>query len=806
MSRAGRRFRVTGTVQGVGFRPWVYRVARRTGVDGIVSNDSTGVTIEAFGDAACLDAFEASLGAQPPPAARVDRIETVPIPPRPMSGFRIAESAATAERRVSIPPDLATCDACLAELRDPLDRRHGYAFVNCTDCGPRFTITRDIPYDRAQTTMAAFAMCEACRAEYVSPESRRFHAEPNACPACGPRLAWRERLEPVAAPQAGGAPAREANAPATADPIARAAAALRAGEIVAVKGLGGFHLACDATSPVAVSRLRARKRRDEKPFAVMVCDLDEADRLAAVSTAARHLLSSVERPVVLVPRRDPVLPSHGAHDLAPPAHGLAAEIAPRNPLVGLMLPYTPLHHLLLDAVGRPLVMTSGNLSEEPLAHRNEEAIERLRDIADHVLLHDRDIDAPCDDSVVRVVSGRPLLIRRSRGYVPRGIALPHGVRRPVLGVGALLKNAVCLASGAHAWPGPHVGDLDNLATLQFFERTVTRLERFLRIRPELVAHDLHPEYPSTAYALARADVHAVGVQHHHAHLAAVMAEHGRREPVLGLAYDGTGYGSDGTSWGGELLLARLDGFDRLATFRPMALPGGDTAIREVWRLALAVLIDAFDGVPPLERLGLFDAVPHNARTVVQQLIARDLLAPRAHGLGRYFDAFGALILGRTDARFEGQVALELNGAADMHRAEPWPFEIRWADTPWQVDLRPAVRALVAELLSDRPPGPVASGGVTTPEVAARLAGRFHATIIAASETLLGEAARRHGRLPVALSGGCFQNDILAERLEARLRPDVEVLVHQQVPPGDGGLALGQCVVADAVAGRRHDHG
>jgi hydrogenase maturation protein HypF len=797
MSRTGRRLRITGIVQGVGFRPWVYRAARRAGVDGSVRNDSTGVVIEAFGEAVQIAAFERDLADGRPPAARVNRIEATSIPPRPVTGFHIVESGTTADRRVSIPPDLATCEACLAELRDPRDRRYGYAFTNCTDCGPRFTITREVPYDRAQTTMAAFVMCEACRAEYSSPESRRFHAEPNACPACGPRLAWLERLE-------------EESAPVTTDAIARAAVALRAGNIVAVKGLGGVHLACDATSPAAVSRLRRRKRRDEKPFAVMVRDLAEADRLAEVGTAARRLLAGVERPIVLVRRRDPDRPSRGSHDLAPPAvdpagtesgRTLAAEVAPRNPLVGLMLPYTPLHHLLLDAVGRPLVMTSGNLAEEPLAHRNEEAIERLRHIADHALLHDRDIDAPCDDSVARVVSGRPLLIRRSRGYVPRGIPLPHRVRRPVLGVGALLKSAVCLATRDHAWPGPHVGDLDNLATLRFFERAVTRLERFLRVRPELVAHDLHPEYASTAYALARRDVHAVGVQHHHAHVAAVMAEHGRHEPVLGLAYDGTGYGSDGTSWGGELLLARLDGFERLATFRPMALAGGDTAVREVWRLALAVLLDAFDGAPPLERLGLFDAVPLRARTVVGQLIARGLQAPPAHGLGRYFDAFGALILGRTHARFEGQVALELNGVADMAGAEPWPFEIDWTRTPWQVDLRPAVRALVARLLDEPPSGSAArADGETPPPGAARLAGRFHATIIAASEALLGAAVRRHGRLPVALSGGCFQNDILAERLEARLRPGVEVLVHQQVPPGDGGIALGQCVVADAVTG------
>jgi hydrogenase maturation protein HypF len=775
MPREGRRLRVTGIVQGVGFRPWVHRVAARLGVDGCVSNDSGGVTIEAFGDPDALDRFEGALEADGPPAARVDDVVTTPIAPRPVAGFHIVVSTSGGERRVSIPPDLATCAACFAEVDDPADRRYGYAFTNCTDCGPRFTITRDVPYDRAQTTMAAFAMCAACRREYEDPASRRFHAEPNACPACGPRLAWVERPERSDAPVT------------TGNPLALAAAALRAGRIVAVKGLGGFHLACDATSPAAVARLRARKRRDEKPFAVMVRDLAEAERLATVEPAAAALLSGVERPIVLVPRRadDPDAPAHPR---------LAFEVAPRNPLVGLMLPYTPLHQLLLHAAGRPLVMTSGNLSEEPLAHGNAEALERLRGIADHVLLHDRDIDTPCDDSVARVVSGRPLLLRRSRGYVPRAVPLGRDVSRPVLGVGALLKNAVCLASGPAAWPGPHVGDLDSLTTLQSFERTVERLERFLQVRPEIVAHDLHPAYPSTAYAIGRAGVSAVAVQHHHAHVAAVMAEHARHDPVLGLAYDGTGLGTDGTAWGGELLLGRLDGFDRLATFRPVALAGGDTAIREVWRIAFALLLDAFDGDPPLDRLSLFDEVPGNAVTVVRQLLAENVNSPRVHGVGRYFDAFGALILGRARARHEGQVALELNGAAEMRGATPWPFDIHWDATPWQIDLRPAARALADSLVAT-----ARAGGAGTAGRAAELAGRFHATIVAASDAVVREAARRHGPLPVALTGGCFQNDILAERLTARLSSDLAVLTHAHVPPGDGGLALGQCVVADALA-------
>jgi hydrogenase maturation protein HypF len=604
--------------------------------------------------------------------------------------------------------------------------------------------------------MAAFPMCADCRREYDDPLDRRFHAQPVACPACGPRVRLVDAeggpLEPVEGP------------------VAAVARALGEGSIVAVKGLGGYHLACDATSSPAVLRLRERKRRDEKPFAVMVASLDAARELAILGPGEEGLLASVERPIVLVRRRE--------------ASALAPEVAPGNPLVGLLLAYTPLHHLLLEAAGRPLVMTSGNLSEEPMAARDDEAFARLRGIADLFLAHDRAIENRCDDSVARVISGRPTVMRRSRGFVPRPVRLARPVRRPVLACGAHLKNTFCLAAGEEAWLGPHVGDLDNLEAVRAFEEQVERLERFLGIRPEVIAHDLHPDYASTRYALARPEARKVAVQHHHAHVASAAAEHGLCGPVLGLAWDGTGYGTDGTAWGGELLLVDGPRLERLATLRPLHLAGGDEAIRQVWRLALAALDDAFDGRPPLDRLPLFAAVPARDVAVVRQMAAKGFHAPLAHGAGRWFDALGALGLGRARSTYEGQVALEWNLAAGMEPAEAYPFELGAEEAVLRVDLRPMVRAAVADLV----------GGVA----AGRVSARFHETMAEAAAVTVRGALRDRGRLPVVLTGGCFQNERLVEGVLRRL-PGALVLRHGEVPPGDGGVALGQAVVADAVA-------
>jgi hydrogenase maturation protein HypF len=762
MTLAGRRIEIHGVVQGVGFRPWVYRLALQNGISGRVSNGAEGVTIDAFGGEEDLDSFLRGLQTSPPPAARIRELSWRPIASDPApAAFEIAESRGTGERRVSIPPDLATCDDCLAEILDPADRRHRYAFTNCTNCGPRFTIARDVPYDRPATTMAPFHMCAACQREYDSPLDRRFHAQPNACPKCGPRLrALSGTGEEIA----------------DADPVALAARALRKGQIVAVKGIGGFHLACDATSEAAVARLRFRKRREEKPFAVMARDLEAAESIAELGDAERRLLSSVERPIVLAPRRE--------------AATLAPGVAPRNPMVGLLLPYSPLHHLLLAETGLPLVMTSGNLSEEPIAYRDADALERLGGIADLFLVHDREIESPSDDSVARVVAGKPVLLRRSRGYVPRGIPAPRPFERPVLACGGHLKNTFCIGVGDTLYLGPHIGDLEGLETFRSYEEAIERAQRFLQVRPEIVAHDLHPQYASTVYARARSDAIRIGVQHHHAHVVSALAEHRLEGPVLGVAYDGTGFGPDGSSWGGEILLCHEDRFERLATFRPIPLAGGDVAMRQVWRIALALLDDAFGGRPPIEIFPVFAAVPARRLELVCEMTRRRIQSPLAHGVGRYFDALGSLFLSRPDSRYEGQVALEWNMVADPDEDGAYRFALPVEDGLPTVDLRPLVRDAAMDFRAGEAPG--------------RIAARFHRTLAAATASLVRAVAGRVGRLPVILTGGCFQNALLAGLVDAELRTDFPVYLHGDVPPGDGGLALGQAFVAAAVA--RHSKG
>jgi hydrogenase maturation protein HypF len=755
----GRRILVSGTVQGVGFRPFVYRLAHDLGVAGRVRNDAAGVTIEAFAPRAALDRFQARLASDRPAAARVDTVRAEPIPAEVVHAFDIVESGGAAERRVAIPPDLATCPDCERELRDAADRRHGYPFTNCTSCGPRFTIALSVPYDRPATTMAGFTMCPACAREYADPLDRRFHAQPNACPACGPRVEIRDRS---------GAPVPAA------DPIGHVGAALRAGAVAAVKGLGGYHLACDATSATAVATLRARKRREEKPLAVMVADLAAARALADLDPAEEALLAAVERPIVLCRRR--------------PGGPLAAGIAPESPRVGLLLAYTPLHHLLLAAAGVPLVMTSGNLSDEPIAFEDADALARLGAIADLFLLHDRPIASRCDDSVARVVAGRPLLMRRARGFVPRPVRTARRFARPVLAVGAQLKNAFCLARGDEATLGPHVGDLDNLETYAAFEAAVARLERFLAVRPELVACDLHPLYLSTRYARERAaalGAPLVEVQHHHAHAAAAMAEHGLDGPALALAWDGTGLGTDGAAWGGELLLAERGRFERLATLRPLPLAGGDKAVRDPWRVALAALLDAEGPEADLAGLPLFDQVSPAELRVVRRMLATGVNCPPAHGVGRAFDAAGALALGRPAARFEGQVALALDGAVDPAAEGAYGFAIEAGEDGLDVlDLRPLWRTLAGDVR-----GGAASGAI---------AARFHRGLAAGGAALVRRALARTGPLPVVLTGGCFQNGWVAEGISAALAGE-RVFRHEAVPPGDGGLALGQAIVADAVA-------
>jgi len=747
MNPSGWRIEIHGTVQGVGFRPFVYQLARRIGVTGSVRNDSAGVVIDAFGMDDDLDCFLRLLDHEKPPAARIRSIEWTAIPHRNTPLFTIEASAPSNDHRVSIPADLATCDECLADISDPHNRRYRYAFTNCTNCGPRYSIVSGAPYDREKTSMARFVMCADCQREYDDPFNRRFHAQPNACEKCGPQLT-------VMTPQR-----REIT---TADPITFTARALRAGFIVAVKGLGGFHLACDATSARAVQRLRERKHRETKPLAVIVRDLAQAETLAILSDAERELLASVERPIVLAKKR---LVDDG------------------NPLIGLFLPYTPLHHLLLAEAGRALVMTSGNATDEPMVTTNSDAFDRLKHVADVFLMHDRDIVTRVDDSIVRVIDHAPVLLRRARGYVPRAIESEIAFEEPLLACGAHLKNTFCIAAGRSAFLGPHIGDLESVETLHAYESAIERMKEFAAVSPTVIAHDMHPDYFSTRYALAQDGVRTIAVQHHHAHIASVMAEHGLAGPVIGVAYDGTGFGTDGTSWGGEILIADFAGFERFATFRPIALAGADQAIRQPWRIALALLDDAFDGHPPLHAIPLFRDLDRPAVDAVRRMIGRKFNSPLARGVGRYFDAFGALVLGLPASHYEGEVAFRWNVVADETEKGRYPIVVRDGVTPWEIDPRPMIKAAVDDLLAGR--------------AAAAISARFHNTIADVTIEVVRAALAIRGEMPVALSGGCFQNARLAESVIDGLRMSSRVFMNRDVPPGDGGIALGQAFVANA---------
>lgn len=770
MPRHGRRIEIRGVVQGVGFRPWVYQLATREHVTGSVRNDSTGVIIEAFGDDEALARFTDDLEHDTPPAARVREITWRLVPFEPVNAFTIAESEASGAKRVTIPPDLATCDECLSEVFDENDRRYLYPFTNCTNCGPRYSIVTGAPYDRAKTTMRRFVMCDDCRREYEDPLNRRFHAQPNACPKCGPRLALLS---------CDGTPI-DAH-----DPISTAARALRAQLIVAVKGLGGFHLACDATSSTAVQRLRERKRRDVKPLAIMVRDLAQAESLANLTDAERALLTSVERPIVLAQRND--VGRASARPGGPkPALRLAPEVWGDNPLVGLFLPYTPLHHILLRETGRPLVMTSGNISDEPMVYRDRDALTDLGTIADMFLTHNREIESRVDDSVVRVINRKPVIFRRSRGYVPRGIELERDFHEPVLAVGAHLKNTFCITSGKNAYLGPHIGDLESVETLRSFEDAIEKMKEFVGVDPKIIAHDLHPDYFSTRYALAQDHgIRTIGVQHHHAHIAAVMAEHRITAPVVGIAYDGTGFGTDGTSWGGEILICDAASYRRFATFRPIVLAGGDQAVRQVWRIALAMLEDAFDGVPPLHQIPLFRSIPIRGIESVRRMIAGNVNAPRARGVGRIFDALGAIGLDMPHARYEGEVAFLWNVAADDDERGVYPIVIREGVEPWEIDPRPMIKAAVIDILD----------GVLPSIVSAR----FHNTLAEVTIEVARAAAAAIGDAPIALGGGCFQNARLTESIVRALETTNRVFMNHEIPPGDGGIALGQALIAGALA-------
>lgn len=745
---------VAGIVQGVGFRPFVYRLANVCGLTGSIANTPAGVSIEIQGPQGAVEDFLARLPAEAPPLAHITSVETHEVACNGDLDFRILASQTGASPRALISPDVAVCADCLRELFDPADRRYLYPFINCTNCGPRFTIVRAIPYDRLRTSMAAFRMCPLCQAEYDDPLNRRFHAQPNACWECGPQVEFRD---------AQGKPLD------TSEPIAEAAAHLQAGAVVAIKGLGGFHLACDATNATAVTRLRERKRRVEKPFAVMMPDVATIEQFCNVDDVARELLLRHERPILLLPKKHP--------------HLAANAVAPFNRFLGVFLPYTPLHHLLFAAGRFPaLVMTSGNLCEEPIAIENLEAFERLGSLADFFLVHDRDILRRCDDSVLRVAAGRARLLRRSRGYAPVPVFL-HKEVPTILAVGGELKNTVCVTRGSEAFLSQHVGDLENPEAYRCFEEAVLHFERILEVEPRIIAYDLHPDYLSTRWALARTGVQLVGVQHHHAHVAACMAENHLKGRVIGIALDGTGFGTDGNTWGGEVLLADYRDFERVAHFEYVAMPGGAAAIREPWRMAVSYLAHHFGGELLDLEISFVKQLDRPRVETIMRMIEKGLNCPLTSSCGRLFDAVAALVGVRQKVNYEGQAAIELEMSMEDPKDDSYyPLSLRQKNGGWIINTKTLFEAIIGDL-RNRVPTDVISQ-------------RFHNGLVEVFTQLAMFLRERTSENRVCLSGGTFQNVYLLEHLQSRLHSNgFEVFTHSQVPAGDGGLSLGQALVA-----------
>ena len=758
---------VRGVVQGVGFRPFVYGLATRHALSGFVKNQPEGVTIEIEGDRQALQSFLNELQTQPPPLARIESISSRAVRPLGERGFRIdpSDSRMPSEARLSfIAPDVATCDDCLRELFDPHDRRFRYPFINCTNCGPRLTIIQGAPYDRPRTTMAGFPMCPACKAEYENPSDRRFHAQPIACPECGPRLELLQsdgkRIE-------------------TSDPLVLFAEAVRAGKIGALKGLGGYHLVCDAGSSLAVAELRRRKQREEKPLAIMVANISAARRICRIYSSEQRLLESTARPIVLLRRR-------------PGVYDVCEGVAPGNRDLGVVLPYTPLHHLLLDLLpGVPLVMTSGNLTDEPIAFEDDDALDRLGRIADLFLTSNRPIHVRCDDSVVKVVAGSTTQIRRSRGYAPLPIKLPIACPAPTLAVGGQLKGAFGLATANQAFLSHHLGDLDQFEAFRQFQRDVLLYEELFGIMPATIVYDLHPDYASTRYArhlAAGEEVQLLPVQHHHAHMASCMAENGVHERVIGVTFDGTGFGIDEASgeptiWGGEFLLGDYRQFRRVAHLRNVALPGGDRAARETWRMAASHLLDAGEPLAAIE-----NRISRSALHTVEQMIARRINTPQASSMGRLFDAVASIAGVRDVNAYEGQAAMHLEWlASDCTAEEAYQFEIQPSgeNLPSVIDTRPLIRGVADD-----------ARNCVKANIIAR---RFHTTLVEIVISVCRQLRAEHEVDAVVLSGGVFLNAILACEVFGGLTADrFRVFRHRQVPPNDGGLCLGQLAVAAAT--------
>ncbi len=746
--RQRKRISVNGIVQGVGFRPFVFNLAKTLGLTGTVTNTASGVAIEAEGSGVLLDRFITSLEEDSPPLSIITKIEQEIIPANGEPSFSILPSKSTTKVATLISPDVTVCNDCLHEVFDPADRRYLYPFINCTNCGPRFTIINSIPYDRPFTSMADFKMCSACQSEYDNPSDRRFHAQPNACPECGPHVRLTSETGKYLP---------------TEDPIEQAASLLKTGHCIAIKGLGGFHLAVDATNESAVQKLRQRKHREEKPLALMMKDLNTVRHYANISKEEEEDLLSIQHPIVLLIRKNDKV--------------IASNVAPGNDRLGVMLPYTPLHHVLFHYDLPPLVMTSANLSEEPICIENSEAFNRLKGIADYFLIHNRDIYLRSDDSITIHLADKKRIIRKSRGFVPRPVIV-NSTGPPILAVGGELKNTVCLLKDNLAFLSQHIGDLENLESYTFFQKTIDHFQQIFETKPEMIVHDLHPGYLSTQWANEQGPP-LFAVQHHHAHLAACMAEHQLSKPVIGLIMDGTGYGTDGSIWGGEVLIGDYSGFNRFAHFEPLPLPGGDAAIKAPWRTAVSYLQTTFDHLPTLPFLDEHDFNP------VVEMVTKNINSPQTSSCGRLFDAVASMCGGRQTIRYEGQAAIEFMQAADHLNHPPFEFSISKKTKPVIMMIAPILHSIVKAIENDEP--------------FSRLAGRFHKTLVNLFHDICLLAKKETGINTVVLSGGVFQNPLLFETLILGLRRSrFTVFTHEQVPTNDGGIALGQ-----ALVGRQH---
>lgn len=749
----GIKIEIKGIVQGVGFRPFIHNLARECHLNGYVLNDTDGVEIEAEGSKPDLNRFLSRIGSSAPPQSRILEMKVVKVAPQSFQDFTIRESRKKETRTVLVSPDLATCPDCLKELFDPEDRRFNYPFLNCTNCGPRLTIIQDTPYDRKKTTMSAFKMCPDCSQEYHDPQNRRFHAQPNACSVCGPRLTLTDN---------------QGNKLNTKDHILTTTGLLKKGYIIAIKGIGGYHLACDATNKKAVSVLRKRKYREDKPFALMVKDLKTIRRFCYVNPSEAELLQLVQRPIVLLKKKKVDL--------------IAPEVAPLQKNFGVMLPYSPLHHLLLRDSNLILVMTSGNQSDEPIAYEDEEAFGRLKKIADYFLSHNREIHRRCDDSVTRVFSGKEMVLRRGRGYVPLPINVDLKFKEHILAAGAQLKNTFCLARDSFAFPSTHIGDLENYETLDFYSKEIERFKKLCSVKPEVVAYDMHPEYLSTKYALSLPDIRKIPIQHHYAHIASCMAENKISQKVIGVAFDGTGYGEDKNVWGGEFLLADLQSFQRMAHFKYVSMPGGEAAIKHPWMMAVSYLCTCYGGDFLNLDLEFVRKIDFSRCEIIRKMLDQKVNLFLTSSAGRLFDSVSVLLNFREKTNYEGQPAIELEFWAEENIKGKYDYEISRENDLYLIRPELIIKGVVNDLIKK--------------QRKSKISARFHNTMAQIINEVCSKLRKEYDLNSVCLSGGVFQNMFLLNRAYALLSKNkFRVYTHHLVPPNDGGISLGQAVIA-----------